>query len=187
MPAVTRHCFGIFFGGELGGAVLYGPEYAESLGVWRRYGFNGKIVALLRGACAHWAPPNSASKLIRRSMSLLPERYKVVTATVDSAAGEIGTIYQACGFDYVGTMRNGGRSLTHINGRHVSERQMHRLAGTRGHRALTKLGFDASPVPRKARYFAFRGNRVERKQLRAAIAPLFKPYPKRAGPRELTG
>jgi hypothetical protein len=37
-------------------------------------------------------------------MDLLPERYQIVTATVDAAAGEIGIIYQACGFDYVGVM-----------------------------------------------------------------------------------
>lgn len=50
-------------------------------------------------------------KVIRRSMRLLPERYRIVTATCDRAAGEIGTIYQACGFDDVGTMRAGGRAL----------------------------------------------------------------------------
>jgi hypothetical protein len=116
-------------------------------------------------------------------MDLLPERYKVVTATVDAAADEIGVVYQAAGFDYVGIMRNGGRSLTRINGKAVSERQMHRLAGTRGHRALAKLGFDAVSVPRKARYFAFRGK--ERRQLRAAIAHLLQPYPKRARASEL--
>jgi hypothetical protein len=72
MPAVGRLAFGVFFDGRLGGAVVYGDEYAANLGVWRRYGFDGQIIALLRGACAHWAPPNTASKLIRRSMRLLP-------------------------------------------------------------------------------------------------------------------
>jgi len=50
MPAVSRYCFGIFFDGELGGAVVYGDEYGENLGVWHRYGFDGRIIALLRGA-----------------------------------------------------------------------------------------------------------------------------------------
>lgn len=75
MPAVSRHCFGIFFDGELGGAVVYGDEYGENLGVWRRYGYDGRIIALLRGACCHWAHPHAASK--RRSMDLLPDRYAV--------------------------------------------------------------------------------------------------------------
>jgi hypothetical protein len=55
MPAAVRHCYGIFFDGELGGAAVYGDEYGENLNVWRRYGFAGKIIALKRGACSHWA------------------------------------------------------------------------------------------------------------------------------------
>jgi hypothetical protein len=46
---------------------------------------------------------------------------------------------------------------------------------------LTQLSFDAARAPRIARYFAFRGSRRERRQLRAAIAHLIKPYPKRSG------
>jgi hypothetical protein len=179
MAAVCRFAFGIFFGDRCGGAVVYGDEYGENLGIWDRYGYRGSIIALLRGACAHWAHPHSASKLIRRSMDLLPARYVVITATVDAGAGEIGTIYQACGFDYVGTMRGGGRSLTRVNGKALSERQAGRLAGTQGPRALARLGFDAISVPRRARYFAFRGDRHERERNRSAIAHLLQPYPKR--------
>jgi hypothetical protein len=40
-------------------------------------------------------------------MALLSERFKVVTATCCAAAGEVGTIYQAAGFDYIGQMRRG--------------------------------------------------------------------------------
>jgi hypothetical protein len=61
-------------------------------GVWLRYGFEGKIIALLRGACEAWAHPHSASKLVRGAIKLLPERYRVVTATCDGLAGEVGTI-----------------------------------------------------------------------------------------------
>ena len=160
--------------------MVYGDEYGENLGVWDRYGFGGKIIALLRGACLPWAHPHAASKLIRRSMDLLPARYTAVTATVDRLVGEVGTIYQACGFDYVGVMRAGGRALVRANGKHVSERQAGRLAGTQGARALARLGFDAVPVPRRARYFAFRGGRRERARHRAAIAHLITAYPKRS-------
>jgi hypothetical protein len=76
-------------------------------------------------------------------------------------------------------MRSGGRALVSINGKRVSERQAGRLAGTRGARALAQLGLDAMTTPRPGRYFAFRGSRKERQQLRAAIAELIKPYPKR--------
>jgi hypothetical protein len=179
LPAVCRFAFGIFFDDRCGGAVVYGAEYGANLDVWARYGFDGKIVALVRGACAPWAHPHSASKLIRRSMALLPGCFKVITATVDPAAGEIGSIYQACGFDYVGTMRSGGRARILINGAPISERQAGRIAGTQGARTLARLGFDASTTPRCERYFAFRGSRHEQRELRAAIGHLIKPYPKR--------
>jgi hypothetical protein len=45
MAAVSRYAFGIFFNGELGGAVVYGDEYAANLGVWDRYGYGGRTVA----------------------------------------------------------------------------------------------------------------------------------------------
>src|SRR5215216_5864938 len=42
-------------------------------------------------------------------------------------------------------------------------------------RAMAKLGFDASAVPRRARYFAFRGSKDERRKLRAGISHLIRP------------
>ena len=73
-------------------------------------------------------------------------------------------------------MRNGGRAAVLVNGKQMSERQAGRLAGTRGPpRAMAKLGFDASAVPRRARYFAFRGSKDERRKLRAAISHLIRP------------
>ena len=181
MPAVVSHCFGIFFAGRLGGAVVYGPDYGENLGVWDRYGFTGKIIALKRGACVHWAHPHAASKLIRRSMDLLPARYQVVTATVDAAAGEIGTIYQACGFHYVGVMSKGAARAHppprrhHPVGAQRPQEVRHRAAGRRS----PPTGIDAKPVARRARYFAFRGTRREQQRLLAAIAHLLQPYPRR--------
>jgi hypothetical protein len=47
MPAVARWAFGIFFGERIGGVAVFGDEYCENLGNWDRYGFAGKIVALL--------------------------------------------------------------------------------------------------------------------------------------------
>ena len=145
-----------------------------------RFGFTGKIITLARGACLPWAHPHSASKLIRGSMRLLPERFKVVTATVDRAAGEVGTIYQACGFAYVGVMRSGGRVLIRRHdGSTLSGRQARCRFGTESVHRLRALGIEAMLVPRRARYFAFRGSRAERRRLRLAIQRLVKPYPTR--------
>jgi hypothetical protein len=181
MPAFIVRCFGIFFDGVCGGVVVYSTEYAENLGVWDKFGFTGRIICLSRGACVHWAHPHSASKLIRTSMRMLPAKYKVVTCTVDAQAGEIGTIYQACGFDYVGIMSKGGNRASIItpDGKHISSRAAYILYGTRSIKKLRGMGLKVASVPRKGRYFAFAGSKKEKKEHRNNIEHLFKPYPKR--------
>lgn len=99
----------------------------------------------------------------------------MVTATVDARAGEVGTIYQAAGFDYVGPMRKGTRAVIRLSGKHMSERAAQQLVGTQGTVILARLGFDAISVPRKKRYFAFLGHKRERAQHRAAIAERSSP------------
>ena len=65
----------------------------------------------------------------------------------------------------------------------MSSRQARHHFGSESVTALRALGVEAVPVPRRARYFAFRGSARERKRLRRAIAPLTKPYPKRSLPK----
>ena len=127
-------------------------------------------------------------------MALLPARYEVVTATVDAAAGEVGTIYQACGFDYVGGLRAVAVVGWMLDGKIVRERSMRRLLEQNDERTATLDEDVARVFPRakkvvdeqvKHRYFAFRGTKAQKRKNRAAIAHLIKPYPKRAvGVRE---
>src|SRR3954466_15187071 len=171
MAALPRFCFGIFFDEHLGGVVVYAADAAENLGVWDRHGFSGRIITLARGACLPWAPPHAGSKLIRESMRLLPARYTVVTASVDATAGEVGTLYQACGFHFVGVLTRGGRVLVRKpDGMTMSGRQARRGFGSASGTGLRALAGEAVPVPRRARYFAFRGSARERQRLRRAIA-----------------
>jgi hypothetical protein len=79
MPAVSTAFYGFFIGDQLAAAVVFGPDRAANL--WDRY--NGKMIALLRGACAPWAPRIAASKLLRRSTRSLP---RSATARSASAA-----------------------------------------------------------------------------------------------------
>ena len=185
MSSYIVACFGIFFDNVCGGVVVYSVEYGENLRVWDAYSYSGKIICLSRGACVHWAHPHSASKLIRTSMKMLPEKYKVVTCTVDATAGEVGTIYQACGFDYVGVMTGSSNraSIVGPDGKHMSERQAYDIYGTRSIKTLREMGHTVVSVPRKARYFGWLGNKKEKKELRKQIEHLIKPYPKRGSPR----
>jgi hypothetical protein len=79
-------------------------------------------------------------------------------------------------------MKRGTRALIHYAGRIISERTAKQRFGTCGRRTLAKLGIRSLLVPRRTRYFAFRGDRREQQALRAAIAERIKPYPKRRAP-----
>ena len=190
LAAVNWHYYGIFFDNVCGGIACYGQEYIENLGIWDKYDYTGKIILLNRGACVHWAHPHSASKLIRQSMRLLPKKYEIVTCTVDDLAGEIGTIYQACGFDYVGSMRDanpnvnsrkGDRSAWLINGKLYGPRAMRQQFGTTKIDVIKKSHPNVEHIKQnsKGRYFAFRGSKKTKKENRKNIDHLIKPYPKR--------
>lgn len=181
MPAAVIKCFGIFYDHLCAGVVVYSTEYSENLGVWDKFGYTNKMILLSRGACVHWAHEHSASKLIRQSMRMLPDKYEVVTCTVDPAAGEIGTIYQACGFYYVGAMREANRDAWMINGKLVGERSLRKMIGTQKKEEVLKRFPHAEFVKQfnKGRYFAFRGSRLVKRTHLAALEHLIKPYPKR--------
>ena len=195
IAAINWYQFGIFFKSTdgtkevCGGVVVYGQEYAENRGVWDKYNYTGKIILLNRGVCIHWTPINTNSMLIMESMKMLPKKYKVITCTVDFDAGEIGTIYQACNFHYVGAMRKTKTRLNVIiNGKKYGSRTLRQKYGTMAQDKLpalvkAKLGDDATiefvTVYAKHRYFYFIGSKVDKKILKSSIQELIKPYPKR--------
>lgn len=105
--ATTGYHYGIFFddfcagvtciaaGATTGGVNIHKPfrVCGDQLGV------------LARGACVHWAPSGANSRLVSWSSRLFkrdkPDA-KLMLAYSDSDAGEIGTIYQACNWIYIG-------------------------------------------------------------------------------------
>lgn len=189
MPAIVTMCYGIFFPDKVtgeyicGGVVVYGKEYSENLGVWDKYGYTGKIILLARGVCLHWTPKNTNSHLIMGSMKLLPKEYEVVTCTTDNLAGEVGTIYQACNFDYVGSMRkNKERVGCVIDGKLYGSRSLRAKYGTQAKDKILAIHPDAKFIKQKSkdRYFYFRGSKTTRRKNRKAIEHLIKPYPKRS-------
>lgn len=102
----VRAYYGLFFGPYLAGAtaIAVGNGTAGMMTA-RHYGVTQQELAtLVRGACVHWAPPGSNSKLVAWSTRLLAREHpaKIVIAYADTEAGEIGTIYQACGWTYIG-------------------------------------------------------------------------------------
>lgn len=190
MPSVSLFYFGIYFDNVCGGCVVFSPEYIENLGNWDKYDYTGKIILLSRGVCLHWTPINTNSKLIMSAIKMLPSNYEVITATTDHLAGEIGTIYQACNFYYVGSMRdanpnvrskNGDRTGWLINGKLFGARTLRQKYGDTKMETLLKYNRKVEKVKQnsKHRYFLFRGSAKTRAYLKSKIEHLIKPYPKR--------
>jgi hypothetical protein len=151
MPAVVTHCFGLFFGPVLAGAVCFGPDYVANLRP------QPESIALKRGVLLPHAPRNSASKLIRGSMRQLPSEYRTVTAYVDCTHGERGVVLKAAGFT-IGPSYSGRRVLVYHRGKFISERMARHRFGTSSALRLAAMGLRVETVPRRTRYTAARTN-----------------------------
>lgn len=201
MAAVNWFYFGIYFDGICGGCVVFGPEYSENLGKqaremgrkcadWSKYDYEGKMILLNRGVCLHWTPINTNSKLIMSAIKMLPSKYKVITATTDHLAGEIGTIYQACNFYYVGSMRDSNENVNSkegdrdgwvINGKMYGSRSIRVKFGDTKSETLSNVnGIKRVKQNSKHRYFYFRGTKKEIAYYKSKIEHMIKEYPKRA-------
>ncbi len=119
----TTHWFGAYYKGILAGVILMSLPNAFS----KLLGENTRDMERLisRGACISWSPKNLASSLlmwsIRHMVKTTP--FRLFTAYSDPSANELGTIYQACSFYYLG--QKSGTVKRYINpytGKVVSDR-----------------------------------------------------------------
>ena len=106
MQSSSLH-FGLFFGPYVAGVtcVALRSSGVACPGIGVQYGVSQDDVCILvRGACVHWAPPGANSKLVSWTCKLLAKQKagKIILAFADEDAGEIGTIYQACNWAYIG-------------------------------------------------------------------------------------
>ena len=97
-----KWCFTARYKGLLGGVILINEPTAYS----KLLGESTPIYEALiqRGATASWAPKNLGSRLVMYSCHWMIKNTekRLFSAYGDPTANEIGTIYQACGFDYLG-------------------------------------------------------------------------------------
>jgi len=78
-----------------------------------------------RGACISWSPKNLASSLLMYSIKWMVAntQYRLFTAYSDPEARELGTIYQACNFTYIGQNFGVGKKYRYPNtDRWISDR-----------------------------------------------------------------
>jgi len=116
------HFFTARYKGILAGVVIMDMPNAFS----KLLGENTRKIERLisRGACVSWSPKNLASRLISFSMNWMVDNtpYRLFTAYSDTEAKELGTIYQACNFYYIGKKSGAGYQFKLNSGKWVSDR-----------------------------------------------------------------
>lgn len=192
----TVGTYGLIAGdGEIIGAVVLTNGHGTRSGLVCGERWATRTACLARGVCAPWAPPNAASFLISRAVRLLRREHSVVVvfAYADPHAGEVGAVYQAASWSYIG-MGLGRRSgatrpvaLHRPSGARLSERAVRERRGTddpltKG-RCMRDLRADPDwlvlPSAPRRTYVTFVGTRAERRAARADLRHPVLPYPKR--------
>jgi hypothetical protein len=133
-------------------------------------------ICLERGACAPDAPDNAASFLVSRAikMAAADQGWRIFFAYADPQAGEVGTIYQACNWLFIGDTA-ATENYRMPDGTILSERSLR-------HRKMKRqdaLDAGAEVIVRtpKHKYVTFTGDRRDRSRLRRTLRYEPMPYP----------
>lgn len=191
----TRHHFGLFFGPYCAGVTCVAVGTGTGgTGNARMFGLEPQQLAVLaRGACVHWAPNGANSRLVSWTCRLLSKARtaRLILAYSDTDAGEIGTIYQACNWVYIGR----GAATTQFvapNGRVFDQsivanikrnRHLPGVAWSAQRDALLAAGWQEQASNPKHRY-VYILDRWDR-ALVDRVEGMRLPYPKRAGVAQL--
>lgn len=178
LPKSCRFMYGIYFDGILGGVIVYVHPATRQF----EEHHPRQVVQLNRGACVHWTPKNTASRLISQSLiDLRKNGIKIIIAYCTREAGEYGTIYQSLGWWYVGET---SPSKSYYLDKHwVSERTLAdkvKWARDKGDYFINK--FKTLPqreLQGKLRYVKLMGTKQENKIIEDLYGYKSQPYPKR--------
>lgn len=188
--APTAAHYGIFFGEFCAGVCCIAVNGTGAAGSHSHKQFKverRELGTLARGACVHWAPKGANSKLIAWSLRLLARDYpepRLVIAYSDPDAGEIGTVYQATNWTYIGpSPPQGDKELVSSKGRVLNVRSVghymkrNRMTWREAMAALESAGWRHQKRSSKGRY-VFVLRKTDR-ELVDHVATLAQPYPKR--------
>jgi hypothetical protein len=102
MPNRPTHRFIATINGVIAGVIVMATPNAMSHILGKENKNLEKLIS--RGACISWSPKNLASWLIKESIDWMVQntKFRVFSGYSDPTAGELGTIYQASNFIYLG-------------------------------------------------------------------------------------
>lgn len=109
MPSRPTHRFTARYKGILAGVIVMATPNAFSNLLGKENRNLEKLIS--RGACISWSPKNLGSSLVMYGVRWMVKNteFRYFTAYSDTTAKELGTIYQACNFIYLGK-RSGARA-----------------------------------------------------------------------------
>ncbi len=179
--------YGLYEGDELLSVVSYGTTCFNTnrgaLGSIAK-NYNTKIIQLTRGGTKFNAPPNIPSQIIKLSLTAVRKTFgnSLIVAYSDVKWNEIGTIYQACNFLYLGVTEPGGQSNYILNGKKLSGWVVRKKYGTRNINILKSMGLDVNKIPLnpKHRYLYINAPSVLKKFITRDLSSLKQDYPKRS-------
>jgi len=129
--------------GQLAGTIIMAVPNAFSNLLGRENKNKEKLIS--RGACISWAPKNLGSWLISSSIKWMVKNteFRYFTAYSDPEARELGTIYQACNFIYLG--QTSGTAKQYLDPNHpekgwFSDREFRKKS--KYYRYAAELGID---------------------------------------------
>jgi len=187
LPFSCTHYYGLFFG------IFCAGVTCSSVGVgganvyaYKEFGLNNQreFAYLQRGANVHWSPTGANSKLVSLTCKMLKKDSgaKIIIAYSDSDAGEIGTIYQACNWAYIGKGSSTNQFVS-PEGRIYDQKLASNIAKREGverkdiTKYLKKKGWTEQKSNPKGRY-VFILDKSD-KQLVKLVEDMKRPYPKR--------
>ncbi len=175
--------YGLRLDGELLGAICFGVGASQEARNICGRKYIPKTICLMRGACVPWAPKNAASFLIRHAcrQAYKEHGFHIFFAYSDPAAGEIGTVYQAANWHYVGQglgRRKGDVHLDWIGPDGTIVSSHHKKLRTK--RDMFALGYRPMPAIPKRKYVWFEGSPTERQRMRSLCRYPLLPYPKKS-------
>lgn len=134
MPNRPTHRFTARYNGILAGVIIMTTPNAFSKIVGEDTPKLEKLIS--RGACISWSPKNLGSWLIMKSIKWMISNtsFRVFTAYSDTEAKELGSIYQACSFIYLGKTSGATKQyldprnerIGWFNDRHFRHKSMYR-------------------------------------------------------------
>lgn len=192
--------YGLRLNGELIGANCLGKMGGDISNICGKANAK-KAVCLHRGACVFYAPHHAASYFTARTCKQAHRDFgwQIFFAYSDTAdASEIGTIYSACNWHYLGedvgkaegsfhvdfVSPDGSQRVSSYKLNHDTERKFLRGLGWSEDEGpmrpfLKRLGWTPKIVLGKKKWVWFEGTRAEKKYLRSVCRYEFLPYPKR--------